>query len=364
MKFELLGFSRKDLSDPYNKSYIVGASEEENERYREHLKKVYHPGRKLEDMFTPEQINKIFSNPAKLERFSYTFTSDITCEQYNDIMKIKGMPGNCFNYSLKYGISERISDMMEQYYDGNFTREEILQKVKNACMDMRVYLFQDRYTDGCTDKDNLQILRDIYEVAQKTNARKAVWSSLKKGEKLAQKFEGPERYDWMYYDADDYYKSEDIRECIRQAISEMAEKWEIDPPDFDEVEENSKLILDGRLDYNSIWQWQAWQRDVVRMTDLKTAPPEGFSFFYKERKEIRKDPGYVEVSYQGKKWSADVPFNNFDVKKDIAQFFRMGDFAKKYLAGCSKTDCNEFLKKFEIFQKAYMRDDNKWWEMI
>lgn len=357
--FDLIGACHININDPFNKSYIVGASEEENERFREKLKKTYH-FQSMPDYVTPEILNDPRQKEwtASMERFT------LTSENYNDIMKVKGMPGNCFGNSYGYEMQDKAHNIMGQYYDGGFTREEVMQKVKNICMDMRVYLVQDRYTNGYNAEDNRQILRDVYDVVQKANVRKAVGSSLKKGSELAEQFEDTGLYDWMYYSADDYYKSEDMRECIRQAIREMADEWGIEAPDFEEIEKNSQQVLDGGLDYNSVWQWHAWQRDVTRMTDLDTAPPEGFSFFYKESKGIKDEQGYVEVGYQGKKWKADVPFNNFDPNKDIVQFFTMGEFAKKYLIECTKTDGGEFLKKFEIFQKAYMRNDNKWWEMI
>lgn len=47
-------------------------------------------------------------------------------------------------------------------------------------MDMRVYLIQERHTDGYNARDNQQILQDVYEVVQKANVRKAVGFSLKK----------------------------------------------------------------------------------------------------------------------------------------------------------------------------------------
>lgn len=357
--FDFIGFHNICISDPFNKSYIVGASEEENERFREKLKTTYHHGLKVGDKLTSEILN----DPRQEEWCEKNFEAiTLTSENYNEIMKIKGMPKHCFGTSYGYAVQDRTSDMMEQYYDGNLTREEILQKIKNICMDMRVYLVQDRYTNGFNDEDNAQILRDIYEMAQKANARKAVGSSLKKGKEMAEQFKDAELNDWMYYDADDYYKSEDMRDCIRQAIREMAEEWEITAPNFEEVENNSGQTLDGKLDYNSIWQWHAWQRGVICMTDLNTAPPEGFSFFYKERQDTQHEQGYVEITYKGKTWKADVPYNNFDLNKDRIQFFQMGSFANKYLVECSKTDCKEFLKKFEIFQKGYMRDDKKWWE--
>lgn len=100
------------------------------------------------------------------------------------------------------------------------------------------------------------------------------------------------------------------------------------------------------------------------MTDFNTAPPKDFSFFYKERKQMSSEQGYVEVGYGNQKWSSDVPFHSFDESNGKIEVFRLDGFAKKYLVGCDQTDCSYFLKKFEFFQKTYIRDNRKWWEML
>ncbi len=359
--FNDIGMYQVCLKDP-NKSYIVGASEEANERFREQLKSLkYQPGMKLEECFGSETIS-VLNDPRQKEWTSKI--ERITSENYNDIMKIKGMPGSCFGSVYGYQQQNQIHNIMEEYYQGDYTREEIKQKVKNICMDMRVYLIQERHTDGYNARDNQQILQDIYEVVQKANVRKAVGFSLKKGKELAEQFEHADLNDWMYYDANDYNKSEDMKECIRQAISEMANEWNVTSLDFEEIEKNSKQVLDGGFDYHSVWQWQAWQRGITRMTDFNTAPPKDFSFFYKERKQMSSEQGYVEVGYGNQKWCSDVPFHSFDESNGTIEVFCLDGFAKRYLVGCDQTDCSYFLKKFEFFQKTYIRDDRKWWEML
>lgn len=125
--FNDIGMYQVCLKDP-NKSYIVGASEEANERFREQLKSLkYQPGMKLEECFGSETISVLNDSrqkewTSKIER--------ITSENYNDIMKIKGMPGSCFGSVYGYQQQNQIHNIMEEYYQGDYTREEIKQKVK------------------------------------------------------------------------------------------------------------------------------------------------------------------------------------------------------------------------------------------
>ena len=145
--------------------------------------------------------------------------------------------------------------MMDSYYSGEMSAEDVQQKIKNICIDMRVEMVQQRYTNGYNAKDNQQILEDIYGFLQKINVNAAYAANEREGAEIAARHGGVDDYDWMYYNSDYYYKEEDMRNSVRQTIQEMSREWETEDVDFDKVEQSPDLTLFQRvLDYNKVWR--------------------------------------------------------------------------------------------------------------
>ena len=318
-----------------NKCYIAGASEEANEEFRQRLLSGAHGGA------GPEISEEDWNDPVQVkfrEKIMSTMRT-ITSENYNDIMNVKGMPKSCLGGEYGEKLRQKMSDLMQNYYSGELSQEELQQKIKNICMDMRVEQVQQRHTNGYDAKANKQILEDIYTLAQKMNVNSAVNACMQEGKGKAQQMGNMGNDGWMYYDAKYYYKEENLRDAIKQTILSMGEEWETDPLDFAEAEKNSGFKIAGGFEFNDVWQWQALQRRITCITDIEAVPPEDFSFFYQERKYSEFDEndleksqkGYVEVGYKGQTYKADVPFDGYnDRSKD---FFRMKDFKEKYFGG-------------------------------
>ena len=356
MKIESqLGWMHCSLADP-SKSYVIGGSEEANEELR---KKYLGDGYKL----VPDGAKSF--EELGVKGFSEIV---ITSENYNDIMKVKGMPASCLSGDYGRKVMKDVENLMRSYYSGEISAEDVQRKIKNICMDMRVEMVQQRYTNGYNAKDNQQILEEIYGLFQKQNVNAAYAANEKEGAEIAAAHGGAKEDNWMYYNSDYYYKQEDMRNNIRPAIQEMAEKWETDSIDFFKVEKNPSYALAGGMDYHKVWQHHAFQGRVISLTDIDSIPPKNFTFFYQDKKvpgwddtnrqEYQK--GYVEISYNQKKWAADVPYDLYS--DTIIGFYHMKDFMNQYLKGDMEQECKDFLSKFDIFSEiwASTKGDSMW----
>lgn len=287
-------------------------------------------------------------------------------ENYNDILKVKRMPGKCLVST--YGgekIRKEIESMIYSWGYGEISDSKLKSFFQDVCKDMRIYLTQGRYTMGKNEKDNKQIIGDVYERFQKFNVGAMVYLCFEKGGEIADCYGGSDKLDWVYYDADYYYKSEDLKKLLREAATEMAEEWETGTIDFEDIEKNSFLTVVGGLDFNSAWNRRADMcRGVASLNDFTILPEPGFSFFYQENKHRVVQYGTLEiqagiciVKYGKDVWKMDVPFNNSCCLGELADYFNVSElFGRKGFV--SDAGLLDFLSHFEVFTYFYGR--NKW----
>lgn len=294
--------------------------------------------------------------------------TEVVCENYNDIKKITGMPKTYLGGDYGNRIGDKIRSVTDEFYAGSLSREELIQKIKRMCMDVRIDQVQMHYTDGYNESDNRQILSDMYTLAQKCNVLSAFGACDNEGAKLAAQYGGEKKYNWMYYDSDYYYQSEDLRVALRQVIDELSAEWNTESIDYEQAEAKSIYQIAGGLDFNSMWQFHAFQRRVTCITDLGAVPPEDFSFFYQTNKNptwdknnpLESQKGYVEIRYKSQIWKSDVFFNIFADEPTI--FYHMDDFAKRFLLGDMDEKCMKFLSCFDIFKVSYaLRKGERLW---
>lgn len=297
-----------------------------------------------------------------------TANTEVICENYNDIKKITGMPKTYLGGDYGNQIGDKIRSVTDEFYAGSLSREELIQKIKRMCMDVRIDQVQMHYTDGYNAADNRQILSDMYTLAQKCNVRSAFAACDSEGAKLAAQYGGVKQCNWMYYDSDYYYQSEDIRAALQQVIDELSAEWDTESIDYEQAEAESIYQIAGGLDFNSMWQFHAFQRRVTCITDLEAVPPEDFSFFYQTNKNptwdknnlLESQKGYVEIRYKSQIWKSDVFFNIFADEPTI--FYHMDDFAKRFLLGDMDEKCMKFLSCFDIFKVSYaLRKGERLW---
>lgn len=218
--------------------YIIGASDKENEDFQK------------------KSHNIIKSNPSNQRdtvELSCIKQIDLKSENYENYLKAKKMPNNCFgdNYGIK--MHKSIKSTVRTYCNGGLTEEQIKKAFMDACKDMRVYQAQCGHTSGVDAKDNRQIIEGVYEVFQKSNVVFMSDKCFGAGSEIADVNGGSEKNDWVYYDSKYYYESQHLRDLLQESASEMAAEWNTDFIDFEKIEKESKFTLDGKLDFNSVW---------------------------------------------------------------------------------------------------------------
>lgn len=132
--------------------------------------------------------------------------------------------------------------------------------------------------------DNQQIVSEVYEVFAKMNARAARNANYDEGLAENQAYGG--RSDgWGYYNSDYYYQCEEAKGLLRQAAGYVTGQWEIPAVDFEEIEQNTIFTLDGKLDFNSCWNWEyrnrvaepAWKMNRWRLLKIASSFSKKFS---------------------------------------------------------------------------------------
>lgn len=317
-------------------NYIVGASEKQNEEFQ----------RKCQ--------NKIDINLGDSVELTCIKEIPLTSENYNDILKVKGMPGSVFGDSFGYKMQKDIANYMGSYYAGEVSKEDMKNYFYECCTSMRVYRAQTRQTTGTNEADNTQIISQIYEIFAKENQRMANHANYQEGLTVNSGYgRDNQAMDWCYYNSDYYYQCEETHEFLKGAAQEMAEQWNLSAIDTDEIEKNSKLTLDGGFDFNSGWNHHfRRQHSRSSMEDESIIPPEKFRIYFNENKN-GTGSGVLAIWAGENKKVADVPFQTkFDGLKgqiyNVADLVTFAEWETNYYK-----EYNAFLKNFDVFTRWY-----------
>lgn len=278
----------------------------------------------------------------------------IYSENYTDGKCVSGMPENIFSDGFGCEIRERIKENVSSHYSEKLTGKQLLEQITDTCMLMRKIRNDMGQTSGLSVEDNIQILSQIYEMYEKENQRAAGRANYAKGCAVNGKFKGKAKgYEWCYYDTAYYYICEETGEIIYEAVSRMAEKWEISVEEIETAEKISKIDLQKGRGFNQSWNLlYPSQISRVYMKDEKKRPPEKFSFFYKEyNPETGKGILLVEGDKVLKR--TDVPYDCF-LGNPWEQIYNAADLVtfNGSETGLSR-DYNEYLNNFSIFSRRY-----------
>lgn len=317
-------------------NYIVGASERQNAEFQ----------RKCQ--------NKIDINLQDCAELTCVKEFVLTSENYNDIMKVKGMPGSIFGDKFGYEMQKEIAGYMKDYYTGEVGKEEVEEFFNECCASMRVYLAQSRHTTGTSEIDNKQILSQIYEMFAKENQRMANYANYQEGMKVNCGYGGDEQtVDWGYYNSDYYYQCEETHQFLKDITQKMAGQWSIPAIDTEEVEDKSKLTLDGNFDFNSGWNHHfRRQHSRSSIEDESLAPPKDFKMYYKENNN-NSGLGMLAIWAGENKKEIDIPFQTIpdSLKGQIYNVSDLIKFSKNETTYWE--EYNAFCKNLDVFTRWY-----------
>ena len=278
---------------------------------------------------------------------------------YSDSSILRGMPKSVFGDRFGWDMQDDISDCMRKFYEGKISEEEVEEYFRLCCTSMRIYRTQQHQTSGKNEEDNRQIVSEIYDIFAKENMRAARNANYYEGEKINASYGGWSD-DWVYYNADYYYKCEETRDKLRQIAEKVAAKWEVSSFDALEVEKNSKYTMDGGLDFNSGWNFD-FRNQIGRGSIAKESvvPPKGFKMFYKEsvphavKGEGVDSIGALEVSIGNSNYKRKFEFRTLRTGLE-GQIYSIDELIKGYLSEKdNKPDFIEFLSNFSVFTRWY-----------
>lgn len=310
-----------------------------------------------------KQMSKVPDNDVTM-RDSFEKTVDVLEKMYlnySDQSAVKGMPKSIFGDRFGWNMDGDIYDCMQKFYDGKIGEQELEEYFGLCCTSMRLYRVQQRQTNGKNEDDNLMIINDMYDIFAKKNMLCAQYANYLEGEKINLSY-GKRTNDWAYYNADYYYKCEETKDKLRQIAENMAAKWGISSFDAEEVEKNTKYTVNGRLDFNSGWNFH-FRNQAGRSSIAKEAvvPPRGFKMFFKESvryltqgddKDI-DSIGILEISTEKNRYSREVLFGWF-LPGIEGLIYDVGTLMKDDL---SKEDDSaefiDFLRNFSVFTRGY-----------
>ncbi len=231
-------------------------------------------------------------------------------------------------------MKEEMREVMTGFYNGEISKEEI----KDFFME---------YCSSLYARDENTIL-NVYESFLDENCWAAIDTCLQKGKDIAER-EGKAGQKCVYYNADYYYKSEEIHELLKEAAKEYGEKYgaEVDASKRDENFQQDYLT--GTPNFNDKWNWMAVHMPKVgRLMDISSVPPEGFSFFYAEGEHMGTEGSLLIIS--GNDWTekVDVPFEIPMAGKERKDYFYLSDLYRVNDKQGNSKWYNSFLDKLVI----------------
>lgn len=236
-------------------------------------------------------------------------------------------------------IKKEMREVMAGYYDGEISKDEIKGFFMEYCSSMYA-------------RDESTIL-NVYETFLDENYAEAVSACFDKGKTIAAE-EGTATERMVYYDAEYYYRSEEIHDLLKEAAKEYGEKYGVEV-DAAKRDGNFKGdYLTGEPNFNDKWNFMAANmKGVGRIMDKDAVPPESFSFFYHLGEDMGTKDSLLIV--RGKNWTVkrNVPYEIPMAGRKRIDYFYLADLCK--ISSEKEGDYkqyNDFLNKLVINRVA------------
>ena len=170
----------------------------------------------------------------------------------------------------------------------NFFRGQIDESALETAMSDIIADLRSSYVDKGYDEAEfmLQLIEDTYEVARLDVVLGAGSASWYAGRSIAAEHNGHEENtaDWIYYDANFYYQSEEMKGTLQEITKRLAVKFGVNPAELNLPTE----YPDGDIRKGIYSSYNTYMCDRARnvggfgsIIDETMPPPEGLRFFYK-----------------------------------------------------------------------------------
>lgn len=295
-----------------------------------------------------------------------TYTSTVGSEEHTlpvnfmgpSAVGTRGVHGSAFNLQLK--------EVFEQYYSGDVDLQVVEDKMSYIVEDLRA-----AYVGRGFDEAEFmpKLLEDVYDSARLYNVHGAFVGSWQDSLPLAAEHngDGVNTRDWVYYDANYYYRSESMKTTLQEITIKIGEKYGVSSSELDLPTEYPEGDVRRGIynSYNTIVTDNARFFGVASMIDETMSPPEGFRFFYKGNTDgtdlvvplLDAPQDEMEAAFDGalRVWYGDWSFmGRVPVRQNPDKYpisVNMFDVINNADPGGAPSEITDFLQNFDFFSQ-------------
>lgn len=282
-----------------------------------------------------------------------------------------GPDAQCSSGSV-FQLTDDIDNAFELYYRGYGSTDEIEKTLSRVVADIR-----STYTDMGFDPNEFtgKLIEDVYDVARLFNIGAAGEASWYEGRPIAAAHNGHDRNttNWVYYNADYYYASEEMKGTLQDIVRKIGAKYGVTDLNLSTDYPDGDVRKGIYTSYNT--QISNRLRNDCRrgnLIDETMAPPKGLKFFYMDKEGSdpcvhmlpgpKNDPyaafdSFLSVSYGDWSFTGRVP-----VRMDATKFpisVNMFDVVNRGTGGKFPQEIRSFLQNVDFFSMIqsgpYMR---------
>ena len=327
----------------------------------------------ITQMFSKNPTNVVDSADTEREQITY-YRGDLEFDEYESRMKAMfptedTLPKNFLGPGAECSIgdatrlNEQIFNTLDLYHRGYAPIEEVKKTMSRIVADLRsTYAAKGFDPDEFTGK----LIEDVYNNMRMANVSGASTASWYEARPTARAHNpsGNDTNDWVYYNADHYYASEEMKGTLLDMARKIGEKYGINqlnlPTDYPDGDVRRGIYTS----YNkAICNRMRNDSLIGNILDETMVPPKGLKFFYMandggwdpfvaQLPGPKNDPyaafdSFLSISYGNWSYTGRVP-----VRMDSTQFpisVNMFDVVNQGAEGRVPQEISGFLKNVDFF---------------
>ena len=198
------------------------------------------------------------------------------------------------SYVERNRLFHETTSIMQQFYGGEIGKDDLRQSIENYMKEFAGSSGEgeNRYA---ADRGR-NALSTLYEYFSRANVRCAVSKNQEEAEaywvahgvKTADMDHYCKVQGTVYYNADYYYKSEELQQFFRDTLNELADSYGVEQVDYKMIEKNTIFTPDGGLSFNGVWNWTVYNTNHYWMVverrnsvvDNDFVPPKNFVYAF------------------------------------------------------------------------------------
>lgn len=217
------------------------------------------------------------------ENLAYRERLKLMVEEENGLPKNFFAIGSEGTTSSGIHLGDKITKSFELFYRGYINEKDIETTISDVIVDLRKSYVEKGYDEN---EFMPKLIEDAYSIARLSSVSGAGIASWYEGRDLEVQYNNGKGHskDWIYYNADYYYRSEEMKETLVEITKRIAGKYKIDVELLDLPTE----YPEGDLRRNIYTSYNTYINERIRndyrignMINETMPPPKGLRFFYK-----------------------------------------------------------------------------------